>query len=193
MSFRGCLSEGVDIFLKSVEHQGESGHDVRVSRLTPWMASVGGPVIMKKTYSLFVENSHPETLHRGRMFRSPWAFVGLKLPFAMSHAIHKIVSKERCQSYFISRRSPHLSISKDSESCASAHRCLHYAYARLIARVTFYLQLCGPLGQIPDLGSQAIVEFRLMADHENTSLVFFQCPFQLVFGIHIQMVRWLVQ
>ena len=29
--------------------------------------------------------------------------------------------------------------SKDSESCASAHRCLHYAYARLIARVTFHL------------------------------------------------------
>ena len=26
---------------------------------------------------------------------------------AMSHAIHKIVSKRRCQSYFISRRSPH--------------------------------------------------------------------------------------
>ena len=69
----------------------------------------------------------------------------------MSHAIHKIVSKERCQSYFISRRSPHLGISKDSELCASAHRCLHYAYARLIARVTFHLpikfhqriQLCG--------------------------------------------------
>ena len=140
MSFRGCLSEGVDIFLKSVEHQGESGHDVRVSRLTPWMASVGGPVIMKKTYSLFVENSHPETLHRGRMFRLPWAFVDLKLPSAMSHAIHKIVSIKRCQSYFISRRSPHLGISKDSESCASAHRCLHYAYARLIARVTFHLQ-----------------------------------------------------
>ena len=75
MSFRGCLSEGVDIFLKSVEHQGESGHDVRVSRLTPWMASVGGPVIMRTTYSLFVENSHPETLHRGRMFRPLWAFV----------------------------------------------------------------------------------------------------------------------
>ena len=29
--------------------------------------------------------------------------------------------------------------SKDSELCASAHRCLHYAYARLIARVTFHL------------------------------------------------------
>ena len=57
----------------------------------------------------------------------------------MSHAIHKIVSIKRCQSYFISRRSPHLGISKDSESCASAHRCLHYAYVRLIARVTFHL------------------------------------------------------
>ena len=77
--------------------------------------------------------------HRGRMFRLLWTFVDLKLPSAMSHAIHKIVSKERCQSYFISRRSPHLGISKDSELCASAHRCLHYAYARLIARVTFYL------------------------------------------------------
>ena len=62
-----------------------------------------------------------------------------------------------------------------------------------ISLLTFYLQLCGPLGQIPYLGGQAIVEFRLMADHENTSLVFFQCPFQLVLGIHIQMVRWLVQ
>ena len=53
--------------------------------------------------------------HRGRMFRLLWTFVDLKLPSAMSHAIHKIVSKERCQSYFISRRSPHLGISKDSE------------------------------------------------------------------------------
>ena len=79
-------------------------------------------------------------VHRERMFRLLRTFVDLKLPSAMSHAIHKIVSKERCQSYFISRRSPHLGISKDSESCASAHCCLHYAYARLIARVTFYLE-----------------------------------------------------
>ena len=83
--------------------------------------------------------------HRGRMFRLLWTFVDLKLPSAMSHAIHKIVSIKRCQSYFISRRSPHLGISKDSESCASAHRCLHYAYARLIARVTFHLF------QLPDI------------------------------------------
>ena len=53
---------------------------------------------------------------------------------AMSHAIHKIVSKRRCQSYFISRRSPHHGISKDSDLCASAQRCLYYAYARLCFR-----------------------------------------------------------
>ena len=30
---------------------------------------------------------------------------------------------------------------KDSDLCASAHRCPHYAYARLIARVTFKLRM----------------------------------------------------
>ena len=74
-----CLSEGVDIFLKSAERQGESGHDVRVSRLTPWMASVGGPVMMRTAISLFVENSHPETRHQGVMFRSLRAFVASSL------------------------------------------------------------------------------------------------------------------
>ena len=34
---------------------------------------------------------------------------------AMSHAIHKIVSKKRCQSYFISRRSPHHGKSKNRD------------------------------------------------------------------------------
>ena len=155
-----CLSDGVDIFLKSVEKQGKSGHDVRVSRSAPWMARVGGPVMMRTAISLFVENSHLETRHQGVMFRSPWAFVAFTTTLryepctqfinvsqkalhiywqfsAMSHAIHKIASKRHCQSYFISRRSPHHGISKDSDLCASAHRCLHYAYARLIARVNF--------------------------------------------------------
>ena len=70
-----CLSEGVDIFLKSVERQGESGHDVRVSRFAPWRARVGAPVMMKTALSLFLENSHPETRHQGRIFCSPWAFI----------------------------------------------------------------------------------------------------------------------
>ena len=60
-------------------------------------------------------------------------------PTAMSHAIHKIVSQKRCQSYFISRRSPHHGISKDSDLCASAHRCPHYAYTRLIAQRKLYI------------------------------------------------------
>ena len=50
---RRCLSEGVDIFLKSAERQGESGHDVRVSRLSTWMSTVGGPVMMRTAVSLF--------------------------------------------------------------------------------------------------------------------------------------------
>ena len=33
-----CLSEGVDIFLKSAERQGERGHDVRVSQaMCAWL------------------------------------------------------------------------------------------------------------------------------------------------------------
>ena len=124
------------------------------------MATGAVPVRIRTATHFSSENSHRETLHRGRMFRSPWAFVGFTTNLryepctqfinvsqralhiywqfsAMSHAIHKIVSKKRCQSYFISRRSPHHGISKDSDLCASAHRCLHYAYARLIARVNF--------------------------------------------------------
>ena len=98
-------------------------------------------------YHFSIENSHLETRHQGVMFRSPRPFVGSTATLryepctqfinvsqralhiywqfsAMSHAIHKIVSKRRCQSYFISRRSPHHGISKDSDLCASAHRCL---------------------------------------------------------------------
>ena len=122
------------------------------------MATGAVPVRIRTATHFSQENSHRETSHRGRTFRSPWAFVGFTATLryepctqfinvsqkalhiywqfsAMSHAIHKIVSKKRCQSYFISRRSPHHGISKDSDLCASAHRCLHYAYARLIARV----------------------------------------------------------
>ena len=54
-----CLSEGVDIFLKSADRQGESGHDVRVSRSAPWMARVGGPVMMKTAVSLFIRKFTP--------------------------------------------------------------------------------------------------------------------------------------
>ena len=128
--------------------------------MLPWMATGAVPVRIRTATHFSQENSHRETSHRGRTFRPPWAFVGFMAILryepctqfinvlqralhiywqfsAMSHAIHKIASKKRCQSYFISRRSPHHGISKDSDLCASAHRCLHYAYARLIARVNF--------------------------------------------------------
>ena len=123
---------------------------------TPRMASVSGPVMMRGTWPLPFRKSTvvPSIRVRGgqsflRGFYGPlryepctqfinvsqrtlhiyWQFS------AMSLAIHKIVSKRRYQSYFISRRSPHYGISKDSDLCARAHRCPHYAYARLIARV----------------------------------------------------------
>ena len=97
-----CLSEGVDIFLKSAERQGESGHDVRVSRLTPWMASVGGPVMIRTVISLFVENSHLETRHQGVMFRSPWAFVGFTTTLRYEPCTQFInVSQRALHIYFI--------------------------------------------------------------------------------------------
>ena len=119
---------------------GSSGAQQRKTWITPRLSESSGAQQRKNVnYRAFrnVGYNKCRDAHRGRMFRLLWTFVDLKLPSAMSHAIHKIVSIKRCQSYFISRRSPHLGISKDSESCASAHRCLHYAYARLIARVTF--------------------------------------------------------
>ncbi len=159
-----CLSKGVDIFLKSAERQGGANRTFATGgRCHGWQLEPC-PCGLESLYHFSIENSHLETRHQGMMFRSPRAFVRSTATLryepctqfinvsqrtlhiywqfsAMSHAIHKIVSIKRCQSYFISRRSPHLGISKDSESCASAHRCLHYAYARLIARVTFNLKL----------------------------------------------------
>ena len=46
-------AETVRFSWKVVEPQGQCEHDVRVSRLTPWMASVGGPVMMRTAVSLF--------------------------------------------------------------------------------------------------------------------------------------------
>ena len=85
-----CLSEGVDIFLKSVERQGESGHDVRVSRSAPWMVRVGGPVLMRTATHFSLENSHPETRHQGVMFRSPWACVVSSLTLQLPKDLHML-------------------------------------------------------------------------------------------------------
>ena len=90
-----CLSEGVDIFLKSVERQGESGHDVRVSRSAPWMARVGDPVIMRTIVSLFIRKFTPGDAisRRDVLFAvSVRGIYGSPTLRAM-HSIHKCVAK----------------------------------------------------------------------------------------------------
>ena len=68
--------EGVDIFSKSVERQGASKQDVQGRRMLPWMATGAVPVRIRTATHFSSENSHRETSHRGRTFRSPWAFDG---------------------------------------------------------------------------------------------------------------------
>ena len=91
-----CLSEGVDIFLKSAERQGESGHDVRVSRLTPWMASVGGPVMMRTAISLFNRKFTPgDATSRRDVPFDVGVRVGYDNPALRAmHSIHKYVAKD---------------------------------------------------------------------------------------------------
>ena len=130
-------------FLEKCWKTGWSEQDVRDRRMLPWMATGAVPVRIRTATHFSLENSHRETSHRGRTFRSPWAFVRFTTALryepctqfinvsqrtlhiywqfsAMSHAIHKIVSKRRCQSYFISRRSPHHGKSKNRDLWASS-------------------------------------------------------------------------
>ena len=60
-----CLSEGVDIFLKSADRQGKA--DTMSASAKPcvhgfwrtWMARVGDPVMMRTTVSLFIRKFTP--------------------------------------------------------------------------------------------------------------------------------------
>ena len=91
-----CLSEGVDIFLKSVKRQGESGHDVRVSRFAPWMARVGDPVMMRTTVSLFIRKFTPgdATSRRDVPFTVGVRGVYGSPTLRAMHSIHKCVAKD---------------------------------------------------------------------------------------------------
>ena len=91
-----CLSEGVDIFLKSAERQGESGHDVRVSRSAPWMARVGGPVMMRTAVSLFIRKFTPgdATSRRDVPFAVGVRGVYGNPALRAMHSIHKCVAKD---------------------------------------------------------------------------------------------------
>ena len=87
-----CLSEGVDIFLKSADRQGESGHDVRVSQaMCAWLLAhmdvdCRRPRHDENYSSLFVENSHPETLHRDMCIACSGSSWILREPYVTSHA-----------------------------------------------------------------------------------------------------------
>ena len=77
MSFRGCLSGGGDIFSKSVEHQGGANRTFATGgRCHGWQLEPC-PCGLEPLSHFSSENSHRETLHRGRMFRPLRAFVDL--------------------------------------------------------------------------------------------------------------------
>ena len=106
-----CLSEGVDIFLKSVKRQGESGHDVRVSRSAPRMARVGDPVMMRTTVSLFIRKFTPGDVTSRRDV--PFA-VGVRGVYGnptlrAMHSIHKCVAKDAPHLLAVLRNEPRYS------------------------------------------------------------------------------------
>ena len=77
-----CLSEGVDIFLKSVERQGGVNRRFTTGgRCHGWQL---------------------ETRHQGVTFRSPRAFEGVRQPYVTSHALNEInVPQKALHIYFI--------------------------------------------------------------------------------------------
>ena len=52
--------------------------------MLPWMATGAVPVRIRTATHFSLENSHRETSHRGRTFRSPWAFVASSLTLKLS-------------------------------------------------------------------------------------------------------------
>ena len=96
-----CLPEGVDIFLKSAERQGESGHDVRVSQaMLAWLLDAMDGVCRRPRHD---ENRY---ITFRRKFTPGDATSRHDVPFAVSvrgvygnptlramHSIHKCVAK----------------------------------------------------------------------------------------------------
>ena len=97
------------------------------------------PVRMRYTLSTALENSHSETDICLRAFCRFGSSSGLRLPPLRTMPIHKIVSKERCQSYFIDgcRR---IKIERNNLLCEQAPtEVFRSIFAWLVARLTFYL------------------------------------------------------
>ena len=153
-----CLSERVDIFLSSGEPSGWSKHDVCDRRPATWMSPRAVPVRMRYTLSTALENSHSETDICLRAFCRFGSSSGLRLPPLRTMPIHKIVSKERCQSYFIygcqvrpiRRDARYKNRVNQPRLCASAHRGvpLYFCMARSYAN---FLVISGPGADFPAL------------------------------------------
>ncbi len=90
-----CLSEGVDIFLKSAERQGGVNRRFTTGgRCHGWQLEPC-PCGLEPLYHFSIENSHPETRHQGGDV--PFA-VGVRGVYdsptlRAMHSIHKCVAK----------------------------------------------------------------------------------------------------
>ena len=88
-----CLSEGVDIFLKSAERQGGANRMFATGgRCHGWQLEPC-PYGLEPLYHFSIENSHPETRHQGRIFRPPWANVASSLTFYLAIASHSLIDQ----------------------------------------------------------------------------------------------------
>ena len=112
--------------------------------IVTWMSTVGGPV-MTRTTSLFVENSHPETLSRHvyRMLGSSSVWL---LRYEPCLFIRLSIAKERCQSYFIDGCRHAKNRVNQPRLCASAHRGvpLYFCMARSYANFLVNYRLISP-------------------------------------------------
>ena len=112
-----CLSEGVDIFLKSVERQGKA--DTMSASAKPcvhgfwrtWLARVGDPVMMRATVSLFIRKFTPGDVTSRRDV--PFA-VGVRGVYdnptlRTMHSIHKRVAKSAPHLLAVLRNEPRYS------------------------------------------------------------------------------------
>ena len=89
-------------FLEKCWKTGWSEQDVRDRRRLPWMATVAVPVRIRTATHFSLENSHRETSHRGRTFRSPRAFVGSTATLRYEPCTQFInVSQRELHIYFI--------------------------------------------------------------------------------------------
>ena len=132
-------------FLEKCWKTGWSEQDVRDRRMLPRMATGAVPVRIRTATHFSSENSHRETLHRGRMFRSPWAFVGVTAALRYEPCTQFINVSQKKRSTFISLtavecvRWTHSIKSKKKQRLVSKlpDRCFRFDFAWL---VTFNLQ-----------------------------------------------------